>query len=115
MSVDELIIAAVGLVSLVCTLIVIVGSILIDRVLIPRHRERTGRDLIEPPMPLPFLSALYAGMDVIAPRLNRSPATVTIDKAPRAWRRLTVAVAVAVWLGIASLIVGLLLIPEGYG
>ncbi|MCG8598330.1 MAG: hypothetical protein MI785_28700 [Kiloniellales bacterium] len=95
-------------------LIFIVGTFMIELVLMPIHRRRTGQELIEPLPPLPGQAAGLTGLFLIWPKTNRSGYVITIDKAPRFWRWIVISTT---WAGLifgVCLIIGLIVMPERY-
>ena len=114
MSVSDLIVALAAFGFAVGGLIFIVGTFMIELVLMPIHRRRTGQELIEPLPPLPGQAAGLTGLFLIWPKTNRSGYVITIDKAPRFWRWIVISTT---WAGLifgVCLIIGLIVMPERY-
>ena len=87
---------------------------MIELVLMPIHRRRTGQELIEPLPPLPGQAAGLTGLFLIWPKTNRSGYVITIDKAPRFWRWIVISTT---WAGLifgSGFIIGLIVMPERY-
>ena len=113
-SASDLIAALVAFAFMGCGLIFIVGTFMIELVLMPIHRRRTGQELIEPLPPLPGQAAGLTGLFLIWPKTNRSGYVITIDKAPRFWRWIVISTT---WAGLifgSGFIIGLIVMPERY-
>jgi hypothetical protein len=79
----------------------IAGAFFIEWVLMPWHRRRTGRELIEPTPPGVGVAALTLGHCLVSPWFQkRTGHVITIDLAPRWWRYIAI---VTIWAGWASL------------
>ena len=114
MSASDLIFATVAFGFALGGLIFIVGTFMIELVLMPIHRRRTGQELIEPLPPLPGQAAGLTGLFLIWPKTNRSGYVITIDKAPRFWRWIVISTT---WAGLifgSGFIIGLIVMPERY-
>jgi hypothetical protein len=75
----------------------ILCGILVDWILVPRHRRLTGQELVEPPQPS-LMTATAAGTGLLAPRLTRRAGLkVTIALAPGLWRTVTIVSAISAW------------------
>lgn len=113
-SASDLIAALVAFAFMGCGLIFIIGTFMIELVLMPIHRRQTGQELIEPLPPLPGQAAGLTGLFLIWPKTNRSGYVITIDKAPRFWRWIVISTT---WAGLifgVCLIIGLIVMPERY-
>ena len=113
-SASDLIAALVAFAFMGCGLIFIIGTFMIELVLMPIHRRRTGQELIEPLPPLPGQAAGLTGLFLIWPKTNRSGYVITIDKAPRFWRWIVISTT---WAGLifgSGFIIGLIIMPERY-
>jgi hypothetical protein len=105
--------AVVALIWGVSCLVGIVGMYFIEWVLMPWHRRRTGRELIEPTLPLPGQSALALGLCMTWPRFHRATGhVITIDLAPRWWRWIVLVTTWAGWGFVVSFVVAVLLKPD---
>ena len=95
-------------------MIMIMGMLLIELVLVPRHRRTTGSELITPSPPLPGQTAGMVGLCLIWPWFHRRTGTViTIDKAARLWRWIAIATISAGGVFLVSMPFVYLFIPEG--
>jgi hypothetical protein len=102
-----------ALIFVACALVHIACAVLVDWVLAPRHRRRTGRELVEPVPPFPGLGGLIAGMSLLAPGMSRRQRyNVTIQLASPAWRVVTMVSAVSVWIGLIALVLAVILRPD---
>lgn len=105
-------ITAAGI-GILATFVALAGAFLVEWVLLPRHRRRTGLELITPVSPLPGQAAVEAGLLIICPRLLKfSHQVSTIDKAPRVWRWVVVVSTLAGFAAFASMALALVFLPE---
>jgi hypothetical protein len=109
-STGDVIIAIVALIWGVSGLVLFFCVPFIELILMPWHRRRTGRELIEPTLPLPGQSALALGLCMTWPRFHRATGhVITIDQAPRWWRWIVLVTTWAGWAFLPTLIVLLFL------